>query len=387
MTEDPAATGRGPRPDAVGRMGGRRGRGGPPPWWPADEPWAGRRRAGPGFGCLFGIVFVAGVLGIASLAATVVGGIVAAPGVPGHAIRLAALVVAALVVVAVIRTGATIRRTASVLDELVDQVGRVERGDYAARVETSARMPRPARALVRGFNTMAERLAADEQQRRRLLADVTHELRTPLTVIAGNVEAILDGVHPADAQHLGTILDETRILGRLVEDLRTLTLSEAGSLSLHREPTDLDVLAGEVAASFETAAATAGVAVETAVEPNVPLLDVDPVRIREVLGNLVANALRHTPAGGRITIRARPLPGGSRPATVEIVVADTGHGIDPALLPHVFERFARGAGSTGSGLGLSIARGLVELHGGSIEASVPRAGGAEVRIVLPVAAS
>ena len=125
-----------------------------------------------------------------------------------------------------------------------------------ARVESPDRVPDPVRDLTRGFNTMAARLEADETQRRTLLADVTHELRTPLAVVQGNVEAILDGVHPADEVHLGAILEETRVLGRLIEDLRTLALSEAGSLSLHREPTDLDVLIADVATSFAAAADT-----------------------------------------------------------------------------------------------------------------------------------
>ena len=128
------------------------------------------------------------------------------------------------------------------------------------------------------------------------------------------------------------------------------------------------------------------------VDDDLPLLDVDPVRIREVIGNLVSNALRHTPSGGRITIRAaRGASGASPPGTapsggaIEITVRDTGPGIPPDLLPPVFDRFTRGAASTGSGLGLSIARGLVELHGGSIGAASPPGGGAEIRIVLPVA--
>jgi two-component system sensor histidine kinase BaeS len=233
---------------------------------------------------------------------------------------------------------------------------------------------------------MAARLEANETQRRSLLADVTHELRTPLAVVQGNVEAILDGVHPADEAHLAAILEETRVLGRLVEDLRTLALSEAGSLSLHREPTDLGILVADVAASFGPGAEAAGVGLETAVDDNQPLLDVDPVRVREVIGNLVANALRHTPAGGRITIAAgRAGRGAARgPDAVELVVRDTGTGIDPELLPHVFDRFARGSGSTGTGLGLSIARGLVELHGGSIAAASPSGGGTEIRIRLPL---
>jgi signal transduction histidine kinase len=254
-------------------------------------------------------------------------------------------------------------------------------------VALDAPAPAPIRTLARGFNTMAARLEADATQRRSLLADVTHELRTPLTVIAGNVEAILDGVHPADEAHLGAILEETRVLSRLVEDLRTLALSEAGSLSLHHEPTDLDVHCADVATSFAAAADGAGVTLATDVADDVPLLDVDPVRIREVLGNLVTNALRHTPSGGRVDVIARAAAGDrghAAPSSVEIVVRDTGSGIDPELLPHVFDRFARGAGSSGTGLGLSIARGLIDLHGGTISAASPPGGGTEIRNQLPI---
>ncbi len=384
------------------RPGGRghrpwRGRPGPgpgprPEWWPAGEAWPPARRARPwnGFGCLFGLVFITGVLGILAIATRFIGDILDAPGLPGALIRFAALGVLIAIVAGLARAGMAIRGTGNVLDDLVAKAARVEAGDYTARVELDRPAPAPVANLTRGFNTMAARLEANEVQRRSLLADVTHELRTPLAVVQGNVEAILDGVHPADEPHLSAILDETRVLGRLIEDLRTLALSEAGSLSLHVEPTDLEVLVADVATAFGPAAGAAGIAIDTDVAEDVPLLDVDPVRIREVIGNLVGNALRHTPAGGRITItgrRAAALAGAAdRTEAVEVVVRDTGSGIDPSLLPHVFERFARGSGSTGTGLGLSIARGLVLLPGGTIEAASPPGGGTEMRIRLPISA-
>ena len=365
---------------------------GPPParpeWWPADELWppaGGHARPWRGFGCLFGFLFVLGILGVLALGVRFVGDILAAPGPAGVFIRLAALLVLVALLAGLVRGGFAIRKTGTVLDDLVRQTARVEAGDYTARVESPDRIPDPVRDLTRGFNTMAARLEADETQRRTLLADVTHELRTPLAVVQGNVEAILDGVHPADEVHLGAILEETRVLGRLIEDLRTLALSEAGSLSLHREPTDLDVLIADVATSFAAAADTAEVTIRTELDQELPLLDVDPVRIREVIGNLVGNALRHTPAGGSITISARRVADvPDQGPAVELTVRDTGPGIPPDLLPHVFERFARGPDSSGTGLGLSIARGLVELHGGTIAAATPPGGGTEIRIVLPI---
>ena len=149
---------------------------------------------------------------------------------------------------------------------------------------------------------MAARLETDERQRRNLLAEVSHELRTPLTIVQGNLEAIVDGVYPADPAHLEVVLDETRVLGRLIDDLRTLALSEAGTLALHPEPTDPDILVADVVRSFEPVAAAARVELAAAIDGDLPILDLDPVRIREVLANLVANAIRHTPPGGRVTL-------------------------------------------------------------------------------------
>jgi signal transduction histidine kinase len=220
---------------------------------------------------------------------------------------------------------------------------------------------------------MVARLEADESHRRTLLADVGHELRTPLAVVQGNLEAILDGVHPADEEHLTAILDETRVLSRLVDDLRTVTLSETGTLPLHREPTDLAILAADVAASFRPAAEAGRVRLDLDLSDDLPLVDVDPIRLREILANLVSNGLRHTPAGGSIRVAATA--SGRDSGEVVVRVADTGPGIDPALLPAVFDRFVKGPESRGSGLGLAIARGLVEAHGGTIEvASEPERG-------------
>jgi two-component system, OmpR family, sensor histidine kinase BaeS len=362
--------------------GWRRSRRGPrPPWWPEGEPWPPNRgaRGWRGFGCLFGLVFLVGFLGLLSLASHLVGGILDARGPFGTFARVAAVVVAVAVLVGLTKVAGGLRRYGAVLDELVDVAARVEAGDYSARVRRPVRGPRPVRDLVRAFDTMAARLEADETQRRSLLADVTHELRTPLAVVQGNVEAILDGVHPADEEHLSAILDETRVLTRLIEDLRTLALSEAGSLSLHREPTDLAILAADVATAFETAAEAAGVSIQADVDESLPLLDIDPVRIREVITNLVANAIRHTPDGGTIRISGR-LDGTS----VVLDVTDSGSGIEPDLLPHVFERFTRSASTGGSGLGLAIARGLVELHGGTIAADSPPGGGTRMEVRLPV---
>ena len=369
-----------------GWQGGAGWKGERPAWWPAEEPWPppdprppwarNRSRWARRFGCLFGLVFLLGFAGLFSLVTSVI----LAAGPIGEIALLLGLLILVLGVVGLTFAGRFFRRAGVTLDRLVDAARDVEDGNYTVRVELPRARSGPLAELVRGFNSMAGRLEADSEQRRRLLADVSHELRTPLAVIQGNVEAILDGVHEADEPHLGAILDETHVLARLVDDLRTVSLSESGSLPLHREPTDLSILVSEAVASFRPAAESGGIGLEARVDDEVPLMDVDPVRIREVVSNLVANALRHTPGGGSIDVIATLA---RDPGFVDVAVRDTGTGIDPDLLPHVFERFAKTVDSRGSGLGLAIARGLVEAHGGSIEVTSSAANGTTFTFRLP----
>jgi signal transduction histidine kinase len=254
-----------------------------------------------------------------------------------------------------------LRRFAAPVDELMAAVERVEAGDYAARAVE--RGPAEVRALVRAFNAMAERLQLTESQRRSLLADVTHELRTPLTVIQGNVEGLLDGVYPRDDAHLSAILEDTRVLARLIDDLRTLAVAESGALQLHREPTDVAVLISETVAAFHSAAKADGVDMTVAVDDELPFLELDPVRLREVLTNLISNALRYTPAGGSVSVAGQLKAAEEQ---ILISVSDTGSGISPELLPHIFDRFYKSGDSRGTGLGLAIAKNLVVAHGGEI---------------------
>ncbi|MFI5199143.1 MAG: sensor histidine kinase [Candidatus Limnocylindrales bacterium] len=375
------------RPGAIGPWTG------PPPWTtngPWGQPgwngpprrWFLRRFAGLVIGLLLFVVLLAAIGGF--VFASILG--LLGPDRPGQegatvVIRLGGVAVIILGLVAVV---SRIRTVAGPIDEMVEATRRVGSGDYAVRVRQPRRGPRELGELAAGFNTMAERLEVDERQRRSLLADVSHELRNPLAVVRGNLEAIIDGVHPADQAHLASILDETLVLGRLVEDLRTVALSEAGTLALHREPTDLGLLIHEAARSFETMAAAASVGVNVSPStdaPELPVLDVDPVRIREVLDNLIANALRYTPPGGTVTIEAGRAPGGR---SVNVSVSDTGSGIAPEIRAHLFERFAKTGDSRGSGLGLAIARNLVEAHGGSIAAEGRPGGGTRIRFSLPV---
>ncbi len=338
-------------------------------WGP--DAWRGPRGGPrPFFGCLFAIVFLIVAWAIVTAVATLFANLGPVPVV------IAILVVAGVLVA----TAAPFRRSARTLDSIVDAARRVEGGDYTTRISLPSRAWRPVRQLGRAFNTMVERLERDEDQRRTLLNDVSHELRTPLSVIAGNLEAMIDGVHPADEAHLTAILEEARVMERLIDDLRTVALSEAGTLPLHREPTDIDLLVEEVVRSFQGSAGTAGVTVTAEVPADLPILDVDPVRIREVLANLVANGVRHTPSGGSVVVRGEVT--GDR---VVLRVIDTGSGIEADLLPHVFERFAKGSGSTGSGLGLAIARHLVEAHGGELVVEATGSTGTTFRVSLPVA--
>jgi len=314
-----------------------------------------------------------------SLVGTVMVGLAAAAlGVAGIAwsLRLAAVAALLIGVLGVAGGVAWVRRLAAPVTELIVAAGRVEAGDFGARV--TERGPREVRAVAGAFNAMSARLEATEARRRSFLADVTHELRTPLSVIRGQAEGIADGLYPGDAAHLAPILGATRTLETLVDDLRTLTLSESGSLVLERESVDLAVLVNETLESFRANAEAGGVQLREQVGGTVPLVDADPARLRSILANLLANAIRHTPSGGTVTVRARPGPG-----LVEIEVADTGAGIPPELLPNVFERFVRGPGSQGSGLGLAIARDLVVAHGGTIRAESEPGLGTIFRFTIP----
>jgi two-component system sensor histidine kinase BaeS len=303
--------------------------------------------------------------------------------------RGAGLVVLVVGLVAIAVAIRLVRSIAPPLGDLVDAAGRVEAGDYAVRVPEVRRGPGELRGLGRAFNTMTARLEADEAQRRRLLADVSHELRTPLAVVKGNLEALIDGVYPADEAHLGPILEETRVIERLIGDLRTLSLAEAGTLALHPESTDVGVLIADVIDGFRPRAQEQGVEIRLDASNDLPLVELDPIRIREVVSNLVDNALRYAGAGGLISLTARELqastPAASEAApALEIAVTDDGPGIAPGLLPTVFDRFAKTAESRGSGLGLAIARAIVEAHGGTISASSTSGSGTTMRVSLPL---
>ncbi len=269
-----------------------------------------------------------------------------------------------------------IRHAAAPMGELIEASARVEAGQLGTQV--SEQGPRETRTLARAFNAMSRRLSETENARRQLLADVSHELRTPLTVIQGNVEGMLDGLYPADRTHLERLLAETNQLERLIEDLRTLSLAEAGAMALALQPTDLGALAVDVVAGFESQADGAEIRLLVDAPTNLPELELDPLRVRQVIGNLVSNALRHTPRGGRVAVSVTNAEGGQL-----LTVLDTGTGMEPADVSRAFDRFWRSADSPGAGLGLAIVRDLVAAHGGEVEIRSVPGGGTTVLCHFP----
>ena len=330
------------------------------------------RRIAIGIGLFFLFVFVAGWLGAAF------GGGWIGQGDDHRGFFPWFLVFPVLLVLGFVAFGRAIRRTARPIGGVMDAAGKVTEGDLSARADVQG--PADVRDLARSFNRMAERLEANEEQRRNLLADVAHELRTPLSVIRAHVEGMADGIYEPTADHLALIADETSVMGRLLDDLQLLSNAEAGALRLHRERIEPRELLSSAEATFRAQAAEAGVTLVVDVEEDLPVVDVDPIRIGEVVTNLVSNALRHTPSGGTITIAAA-----REGDDVAFRVTDTGEGIPADELVHVFVRFARSAESGGSGLGLAIAKSLVQAHGGSISAESEPGNGTSIRFVLPTA--
>ncbi len=221
-------------------------------------------------------------------------------------------------------------------------------------------------AVARAFNEMAAGLEQAEQLRRNLLADVAHELRTPLSVLQGNLRAILDEVYALNLTEMARLYEHTRFLSRLVNDLHELAQAEARQLPLDLQETDLTELITKTVEAFRPSVETKGVILQTELPADLSPIQVDAARIRQILQNLLANALRHTPAGGTITVRVEPTPN-----AVCLCIADTGEGIPPEHLPYIFDRFyrtdpTRSRDRGGAGLGLAITRAIVEAHGGQI---------------------
>ncbi len=357
-----------------------------PRWWPENEAWpppivqarrrAGRRRFFRRAAVVLLIVLTFSVYGMATLAwlAAAKLGLVASSGLPTPAMWFVGGIVGVGVTVAAF---AATRRIAMPIGGVLDVIDRVAGGDYEVRV--IERGPPPIRALARAFNAMVARLQDHDRQRRDLMADLAHELGTPLTVMQGKLEGLLDGVYQPDAKQLTELLEETHVLSRLVEDLRTLALSESGALKLEKEATDLGDLARDAVHAFSGEAAARQLTLSIDAPADLPPIDVDPVRIREVLTNLLSNALRHTPANGSVAVHVAAESDGG----VAVEVRDTGRGMTPEEVARAFDRFYKGSDSRGTGLGLTIARSLVTAHGGEIRASSEDGRGTTMRFTLP----
>ena len=285
------------------------------------------------------------------------------------------------------------RQVTRPLRQLDAAAQRIAAGNLSERVpiETSDEFGHVAAS----FNDMAESLEASEQAKRRMIADIAHELRTPITVIRSALEGLRDGLIDPTQETFSSLHNRILLLTRLVADLHQLALADAGRLSINSIPLRLDRVIEGIVETVGVQAEDAGLELETSLEGGLPSVAADGQRVEQILLNLLANAIRHTPSGGRILITAA-----ESESFVEVSVCDTGSGIDPADLPHIFDRFYRADLSRAqqeetaesvevgnSGLGLPIAKALVEAHGGTIRAEGVPTGGTCIRFTLPMAPS
>lgn len=274
------------------------------------------------------------------------------------------------------------RRILSPIRALTSTAHRLGKGDFSQRV--NIRDKGEVGELAETFNSMASDLERTEKLRRDMVADIAHELRTPLSNVSGYLEAIRDEVVTPDAATISSLSEEVDLLARLVNDLQELTLADAGELKMVRQADDISLLVKQSVAAAQTAAVNKGLQVSSEIQAGLPSVFVDHQRISQVLRNYLANAITHTPAGGKINVGAR-LQG----KFIEISVADTGEGIPAKDLPNIFERFYRVDKSRvrsrgGSGLGLTIAKRLVEAHGGKVGVESQEGQGSRFSFTLPV---
>jgi signal transduction histidine kinase len=267
------------------------------------------------------------------------------------------------------------------LRRLTDAIHAMAAGNLEQRVEVTSRDE--IGDLAGAFNNMSSQLAQSNQARKQMTADIAHELRNPLMVMTGYIEALREGVLRPTPARFDMMHEEAQHLQRLVADLRTLSLADAGELTLNLQRTEPRALLARVAETYAPVAHKAGIRLEVAAAADLPPVAVDFERMVQVLANLVTNALRHTTAGGEVTLGAHV-----RGRQVALTVADTGEGIAPDVLPHIFDRFyradaARTQSGDESGLGLAIAKSIVGSHGGAVEAASEVGRGATFTVLLP----
>ncbi|MEV5261643.1 HAMP domain-containing sensor histidine kinase [Streptomyces anulatus] len=302
---------------------------------------------------------------------------------PANTARIAgaAALVLALTVGASVFAGARLVRP---LHALTGAAQRMRDGEQPESVPVSG--DDEVGRLAAAFNDMSAHRARLEEQRKAMVSDVAHELRTPLSNIRGWLEAAQDGLADPDPAFVSSLLEEAVLLQHIIDDLQDLAAADAGVLRLHPESVGIRELLSQVAAAHQARAENAGVTLAVTATATGRALRADPVRLRQAVGNLVSNAVRHTPEGGRVTLRAYAHEEGD--GTVLVEVADTGSGIPPEDLPHVFDRFWRAEKSRsrrtgGSGLGLAIVRKLVEAHGGTVDATSVEGEGSTFVLRLP----
>jgi two-component system sensor histidine kinase BaeS len=301
----------------------------------------------------------------------------------GHFLITVALSVAGLALILGILLAYNITRP---IHQLIQVTRDISQGTLGGQVDV--RTKDEIGRLAISFNKMSADLARSNQARKQMTADISHELRTPLSLIIGQTEAVHDGVLPPTKENFEIIRDEACRLERLVDDLRILSLADAGELIITPQPVDPAKLVQEVASMYRSLLKEKQIALELQLDPHMPEISIDPGRMTQVLSNILDNAIRFTHQDGRIIISTRLQEG-----QVEMAVEDNGHGVSKEELERIFERMYRADASrqndqsgSGSGLGLAIARSIVEMHNGKIQASTPEGGGLRISILLPAAA-
>lgn len=287
------------------------------------------------------------------------------------------------VALALLMTYVLSRRILAPVRSLTTAARHLGRGDFSQRVQVSDKSE--LGELADTFNSMASDLERTEQLRRNMVADAAHELRTPLSNIRGYLEAIRDGVIQPDMDVIQSLEEEANILSRLADDLQELSLAEAGELKLNCQVEDISKLINQAATAIRNQTTAKGVSIYTELPDSLPPVNIDHYRIGQVLRNLIENAIAHTPEGGTIHVSAK-----QQDNWVEVSVTDTGEGISPDDLPKIFERFFRADRSRtratgGSGLGLTIVKRLVDMHGGKIGAQSEPGKGSHFAFTIPVA--
>ena len=274
------------------------------------------------------------------------------------------------------------KRILAPIKVLTQNARRLGKGDFSQRVQVKGKGE--VGELAQAFNFMADDLEKAELLRRNMVADVAHELRTPLTNLKGHLEAVQDGVIKADTETISSLEEEATLLSRLVDDLQELSLAEAGELKLDVQSEDITRLITLAVAAVQAQAVAKSLALSANLPDKLPQVNIDSHRINQVLRNLLGNALTHSTQGGSITVTA-----GQQDDWVKVSVSDTGGGISQEELNNIFERFyrvdkSRTRATGGSGLGLTIARRLVEAHGGEIEVQSELGKGSSFSFTIPV---